>query len=466
VVVSVIDAVLVITAFVAAGWWAVARSRLSQVLGVLSLVALAFAAVTLVADGVHWQLVPWQVIATACAGAAIVRWWRPGHSRRWTRMLGRLGLLAATAAGGVGLLFVRVPSLPAPSGQHLVGSEVFRWTDPRRAEALTADPQDRRQVVAQAWYPTDVTEGQRVPYFEAQDRLPAVIGLYPSWFFNDFHQIDTHAIMSPALSHERATWPVLLFSPGWGASREDYTGLCADLASRGHVVVALSHPYESAVSVLASGQVVGASGNASMLGASMGDMTDIRASDSSFVLDQLVDLARIEPTSPLAGHVDVEHVGMIGHSLGGATAVQVISTDARFRVGVNIDGTLPDTLASAHLDRPLLWLQSDGKHQDHYLQVRDELMGGLQQGGAVIVLAGSVHESFTDAQSYLSPAGRGMLGDGARPEAVDDITWRTSDVITAFVGPYVAGPAGPTLDQVLASYPSVREERRVAVRPT
>jgi dienelactone hydrolase len=196
----------------------------------------------------------------------------------------------------------------------------------------------------------------------------------------------------------------------------------------------------------------------------MADMSDIRAADSRFVLDQLTELARIEPTSPLAGHLDVQHVGMIGHSLGGATAVQVISTDARFQVGVNIDGTLPDTLARASLERPFLWLQSDGKHQDHYLQVRDELMGGLKQGGDVIVVGGSVHQSFTDAQSYFSATGRGLLGDGARPEAVDDITWRTSDVIAAFVGPYLGGPAGPGLDQVLARHPSLREERHVGVR--
>src|SRR5919205_1980407 len=336
-----------ITAFVAAAWWAVARSRLPVALGALSLGALGLAAVTLVAQGLHWQLVPWQLVATACAAAAGLRWWRPGHSRRWHRVLGRLGLLAGLTVGGVGLLFVGVPVLPRPSGRHLVGSVVFRWTDPRRAEVLTADPQDRREVVAQAWYPTDVREGQRVPYFEAQDRLPAMIDIYPSWFFNDFRQVDTHATMSPVLSHERATWPVLLFSPGWGASREDYTALCADLASRGYVVVALSHPVESAVSVLASGQVVGQSGNASLFGASMADMSDIRAADSSFVLDQLMQLARIEPTSPLAGHLDVQHVGMIGHSLGGATAVQVVSSDARFQVGVNIDGTLPDPLAAA-----------------------------------------------------------------------------------------------------------------------
>jgi dienelactone hydrolase len=381
-------------------------------------------------------------------------------------VLGRMGLLVGLTLGGVGLLFVSVPLLPRPAGPHQVGSAVFRWTDPQRAEVLTADPQDRREVVAQAWYPTEVRQGQRVPYFEAQDRLPAMIDIYPSWFFNDFRQVDTHASLSPALSDERATWPVLLFSPGWGSSREDYTGLCADLASRGYVVVALSHPFESAVSLLASGQVIGQSGNASLFGANAADMSDIRAADSSFVLDQLTELARIEPTSPFGGHLDPQHVGMIGHSLGGATAVQVISTDARFQVGVNIDGTLPDVLANKRLDRPFLWLQGGEKQQERYLQVRDDLMGGLRQGGVVLVVGGSTHASFTDAQSYYTAAGRAILGDGAPAGAADDITWRTGDVISAFVSPYLDGPSEPSLDQVLALHPSVTEERYTAAMTT
>lgn len=459
--VSAIDSGLMITAFVAAAWWGVARSRLPVALGVSSFVALGLAAVTLVAKGLHWQLVPWQLVATACAVAASLRWWRPAHSRRWNRVLGRLGLLAGLIVGGVGLLFVAVPVLPRPAGNHLVGSEVFRWTDPQRAEVLTADPQDRREVVAQAWYPTEVSQGQRVPYFEAQDRLPAMIDIYPSWFFNDFRQVDTHAIMSPAISDERATWPVLLFSPGWGSSREDYTGLCTDLASRGYVVVALSHPYESAVTVLASGQVVGQSGNASIFGASMADMSEIRAADSSFVLDQLTELARIEPTSPLAGHLDLQRVGMIGHSLGGATAVEVISTDARFRVGVNIDGVITDSLASTSLDRPFLWLQSDSKPADHYVQVRDELMGGLRQGGDVIVIGGSVHESFTDAEFYFSAIGRRLLGDGVGPEQANDITRETADVISAFVAPALDGPPDASLGQALARHPSIKHVQHI-----
>ena len=77
-----------------------------------------------------------------------------------------------------------------------------------------------------------------------------------------------------------------------------------------------------------------------------------------------------------------------------------------------------------------MWLQSDGKQQDSYLQVRDELMGGLRQRGDVLVVGGSIHQSFTDDEFYFSATGRRLLGDGVGPEAANDITWETPDAIS------------------------------------
>src|SRR5918911_3079620 len=459
---TLVHGFLMVTAVAGALWWAFARGRFPRALAVLSFGSLGLAAVTLLAEGLHWQLVPWQVLAIACAAAAGLRWWRPGHTRRWNRVLGRVGLLTGLTLGGVGLLFVGVPQLPRPSGPHLVGSVVFRWTDAQRQETFATGAGERRQVVAQAWYPAE-TPGPPVRYFEAQGRLPAWVDPYPGWFYGDFDQVDTHATASPPVSAERPTWPVLVFLPGWGSPREEYSGLCADLASRGYVVVALSHPYESTVSVLADGRVVGTAVGASVLGANMADMTPIRAADSRFVLDQLGRLAEVEPGSSLVGHLDVRHTGIVGHSMGGAAAAQAVAEDARFLVGVNLDGILPAALAGGwHLGAPFLWLQSDGQQQASYLQVRDELMGGLQRGGDVLVVGGSVHQSFTDTQSYFSATGRRMLGDGAHPEAVDDITWETSEVIAAFVGQYLGVPAEQTLDEVLARRPSITQEQHIA----
>src|SRR5215207_5341020 len=103
---NVVSGFLMVTAVVGALWWTFARGRFPRALAVLSLVSVGVAAVTLAAEGLHWQLVPWQVLATACAAAASLRLWRPGHSRLWNRVLGRVGLVAGLTLGGAGLLFV------------------------------------------------------------------------------------------------------------------------------------------------------------------------------------------------------------------------------------------------------------------------------------------------------------------------------------------------------------------------
>ena len=67
---NVLYGLLMVTVLVSALWWALARGHFPRALAVLSFVSLRLAAVTLVHEGLHWQRVPWQVLATACAAAA------------------------------------------------------------------------------------------------------------------------------------------------------------------------------------------------------------------------------------------------------------------------------------------------------------------------------------------------------------------------------------------------------------
>src|SRR5436190_23901763 len=155
-----VSTVMVVVALAAGLWWGFARGHRQALLEFFSIAALALAVATLVVGGLRWQLVLWQVLALAVASAAALRRWRPGHSRRWRRVAGRGVLVVGLALGGLALLTAFVPALPKPSGPHNVGSVVFRWTDNTRSETFTADRSDRRQVIAQAWYPTDVTSGR------------------------------------------------------------------------------------------------------------------------------------------------------------------------------------------------------------------------------------------------------------------------------------------------------------------
>jgi len=467
--VSVLDTLLVGVTLIAALWWGGSRHRRPGVLEAFSFAALSLAVLTLALGDMRWQLVPWQVLAVAVAAAAALRRWRPGRSRRWRRVIGRSVLVAGLAVGGVALLTAFVPRLPEPAGSHKVGSEIFRWTDSQRPETLTANPSDHRQVIAQAWYPSDASNGRAVPYFEAQGQLPGAIGGMPSFMFGSFGGVATHATVGTPVSAAQRTWPVLLFSPGLSLPREMYTALCADLASRGYVVVALSAPYESAVSVLAGGHVVGQTTHPDVMGPpphpALERLIDIRAADSSFALDQLSRLAQLEPSSPLAGHLDLEHVGIAGHSIGGATAVQVMAGDPRFKVGVNLDGKLFGAEPDARLDRPFLWIQSGVAPTAEYTQGRDRFLKGLGDSGSLVTVRGSTHMSFTDGPSYLTALGRSLAGGATFGSiSVADMTATTGDTISAFVGPALGVKRGRSLSEVLAAHPAIESLRRLPAK--
>src|SRR5690349_13786413 len=111
---NVLEALLIVAATLSALWWAFARHRAPLALERLSLTGLGLGLLALALEGVHWQLVPWQVVALACAVVALVRRQRLARSRRVVRVLGRAALVLGILAGAVGLLAARVPELPRP----------------------------------------------------------------------------------------------------------------------------------------------------------------------------------------------------------------------------------------------------------------------------------------------------------------------------------------------------------------
>jgi predicted dienelactone hydrolase len=100
--------------------------------------------------------------------------------------------------------------------------------------------------------------------------------------------------------------PLVVISPGLGANRQFFSYLARHLASHGLTVVALEHP-DRTTNVSSSNKLLSAT-----------DFID-RPKDISFVLDELTKLDR-QP-GVLQGKLNTKTVTVIGHSLGGYTAL-------------------------------------------------------------------------------------------------------------------------------------------------
>jgi hypothetical protein len=162
-------------------------------------------------------------------------------------------------------------------------------------------------------------------------------------------------------------WPVVLFSPGLQTPREFYTSAADGLASRGYVVVTVSHTYESLLVEFPGNRL--APGGVDGSPATMKKVIDTRVADMRFVLDELPGLHR---------WADTGNVGIAGHSSGGYTAGETMVHDRRFDAGINIDGAMehtgdggtyaPGEVVTQGLDRPFLLFggdNADGRELSH-----------------------------------------------------------------------------------------------------
>ncbi|XP_042194635.1 platelet-activating factor acetylhydrolase 2, cytoplasmic isoform X2 [Callorhinchus milii] len=101
--------------------------------------------------------------------------------------------------------------------------------------------------------------------------------------------------------------------------------------------------------------------------------------------------------SMLKGWMDLHRATIVGHSFGGATAIQALAKDTRFRCAVVLDGwmlPLTDETCS-QVQKPIFLINSE-KFQTQDSKERIERLCSQNSQSRVITIKGSVHQSHTD----------------------------------------------------------------------
>ncbi|MGW2130025.1 alpha/beta hydrolase family protein [Streptomyces coelicoflavus] len=347
------------------------------------------------------------------------------------------------------------PALPRPTGLHPVGRRTLHLVDRHRTDPWVPSARGRELMVSVS-YPARSSGGTPAAYMtegEARRLLDArgLGGVVPA---ATVAEVRTHAQDSALPAPGR--FPLLLLSPGFSMPRTTLTSLAGELASRGYVVAAVDHAYESVGTEFPGGRTPPCVA-CDRVGAEGGEAAVVtgRAADLSFVIDELTDRRR---AGALAGMIDACRVGVAGHSIGGAAAMATMAADGRVRAGVNLDGDYFVRDAGGGLGpRPFMMLGAGSTHSPgspgtDWPGAWDRLHGWKRW----LTVAGAGHYSFTDLP-WL--AGRLGLADPAIPLSYERGWYLTRDFVRAFFDLHLRGVPQPLLDGPTPSRPEVEFHR-------
>jgi predicted dienelactone hydrolase len=459
----------------------------------------------LVIEGPRWQLRVVYGLAGVVAVAAIVGALRkvPERTIVWRHAL----IVVATLFGASGLLYstalaVGLPmfELPEPTGPHAVGVTSLYVADASRPETWTADPDDHRELMVEIWYPAEPAPGaEPAPYWDdaalvgphqaqlSRDMLGLIVSDDGSSHYGD---VPTHSHRDAPVVAAPQKFPVLVFSHGYGIGRpQTYTALMEELASHGYFVASIAHTYETPAVVFEDGRVVPfdpiavsailqredddgdrvfedfsnsqdpeerdqimreylATQEAAARSMSVWD------ADTRTVVDELERVVSGERETPFAGRLDLERLGIVGMSFGGAAAAYFCVEDARCKAGLNLDGLhYGRGMADAVVKVPfmIVYAKRPGVPMNEFYY-RHATGPAFQ-----VTIADTTHMNFTDV-SISAPLLRwvGALGaiDGQR-------MLRLMNVYTlAFFDRYLRDEPSALLEASSPHYPEVTIEHR------
>ena len=405
----------------------------------------------------------------------------PASAKRIFKFLAKsiavLALLGFIALATLFLLIRRERNtpltLPEVTGHFPVGRTSYIWTNSVATDELSPTPGAKRQVVVWIWYPAAATpSAEPAPYVPPSWRAPLSAGLM-GFLTRDLSLVRAHSTSDPAVAPDQRSYPVVIMRAGGGALTTDFTTLAEDLASHGYVVVGFDAPYRTFLIVQADGNVIRRppSNDAEGLPGDQANpviakLLGMWASDTKFVVDQLQRLNDADPSSRFTGRLDMQHLGMFGHSFGGAQALQFCHDDPRCKAGIDIDGAPYGSVVQDGLKQPFMFILSDHSHDapdPANGEIRanfESIYDRLPSGRYFVTIRGANHFSFSDQILLKSGYVIGTLqklGFGDLPPRRGLAI--TRDYVHTFFDVYLQKAAPPEqLGNLAERYPEVQAE--------
>ena len=331
-------------------------------------------------------------------------------------------------------MFPPYDGLPV-SGSYAVETQTFTWEDKSRVETFT-DTGENRALTVSFWYPS-----------------------------------------------EEGKYPMVVFSHGaFGVIESNYSTY-TELASNGYVVASIGHPYHAMFVEDVNGkttmvdmeflkQIYADNGEYSEEAERQTyelsqEWMELRSADMNFVLDTILEeVGQVQKDSDTVFTlIDSTKIGLMGHSMGGATAVQLGRERNDISAVIDLEGTMMgeyvgfengyEVYNEEPYPVPILDVNSKAVREDidalkaehpNWEYVNDYL-GRNAVCYREVIFNGSGHLNFTDLP-MISPVLAGLLGVGEVD--AEECMKNVNEVVLTFFDFYLKGEG--SLENIKAEY--------------
>ncbi len=256
---SPFEVLLIVLLLVGVGLSARGKSNLGRMRETLAIPTLVFTGAHLFVEGYRWQMLPAYIVAVELAAVAALNAKAGPKVPRMVAATGRILAGVAVLVSGFLAWAFPVPDLPEPSGKYALGATTAYLKDETREEIYTDAIGDRREIMAQVWYPADPAPDAAPSAWVSNASVigPAIarwVNL-PSFLFDHINLVWSKSHVDAPIA-ANSPYPVLLYSHGWGGFRQINQNQLEQLASLGYVVVAVDHTYGAIVTEFPDGRIV------------------------------------------------------------------------------------------------------------------------------------------------------------------------------------------------------------------
>jgi predicted dienelactone hydrolase len=374
---------------------------------IIPFAALAFLLLHLFLEKYRWQMIPLYILAAAlCVMVLFIK----SNPPRWLTIPALIVLIPA-----VGLpILLPIPNVTKPDGPYQVGTMTFTLTDNSRREIYSSNPDIPRRFLIQVWYPASPRATDKTaPWMpNASIYAPAISGMLklPSFFLDHLELVTTPAFQDAPVAHSNTAYPVLVFSHGWKGFRAQNTVQMLNLASHGYVVIGMEHTYGAVTTVFPDGTI--APNNPAALPTGLPDdvyfpiareLADQWSRDIGYALD-FMSQQNADSQSPFYNSLDLNEVGVFGHSTGGGATIQFCGTDPRCKAGFAEDPYMTpvsEQVMTKGVSQPFFFMFSetwtgDTKAENTNNNLFRQFYPNASQSFGAVMIKGSAHYDFSD----------------------------------------------------------------------